>query len=366
MSTTTTSSSFFSLDENKAVIRRFASVIQGLEPLKSPHPEVVGPLRRFISILESNLEAFDQYCPLNINWIGKRYIDQLKTFDGARDEDFAEKLIDIFTNSYRFLCELEFAQLGELSFELLTIKSFVDKNLERFDHEFRRQIVFANYLLPAQVAKSLIQNPSLADYRAFASTATEAKKLKVAWDTELNEKKAEIEGLRKSIDSIKTQYNFVGLVKGFETLADGKKTERNRSFLSLLAIGAAMLGTLVAEIIYVLQDPEFIHSRKESLLFTVPAIVTIELILFYFFRVVLTRYRGLQAQLLQLELRISLCQFIQSYTEYSVKIKKADPGALEKFESLIFSNVIPDAERLPATFDGIQQLADLIKSVRGQ
>jgi hypothetical protein len=67
---------------------------------------------------------------------------------------------------------------------------------------------------------------------------------------------------------------------------------------------------------------------------------------------------------MQIELRQALCQFIQSYATYSKEIKTQDTGALEKFESLIFSWLLYDPDKLPSTFDGIEQIGNFIKSIK--
>lgn len=93
-------------------------------------------------------------------------------------------------------------------------------------------------------------------------------------------------------------------------------------------------------------------------------LISIEVILIYFFRVILLNHRSVKAQIMQIELRQTMCQFIQNYTEYSSEIKKEDAGELEKFESLIFSGVLSDPEKLPSTFDGMEQIGSLIKSIK--
>ncbi|MDO9221069.1 MAG: hypothetical protein Q7T90_08585, partial [Thiobacillus sp.] len=110
---------------------------------------------------------------------------------------------------------------------------------------------------------------------------------------------------------------------------------------------------------------DVIEKHKTTLLYTLPALITLEVILVYFFRVVLAHFRSLKAQLLQLDLRTALCQFIQSYADYAGKIKKQDASALEKFESLVFSGLLSNEESLPSTFDGTEQLTKLVKSLRG-
>ncbi|EII3729117.1 hypothetical protein LG468_003962, partial [Vibrio cholerae] len=68
--------------------------------------------------------------------------------------------------------------------------------------------------------------------------------------------------------------------------------------------------------------------------------------------------------IMQIELRQTLCQFIQSYAEYASEIKAKDASSLEKFESLIFSGILSDAEKLPSTFDGLEQIVTMLKSLK--
>lgn len=141
--------------------------------------------------------------------------------------------------------------------------------------------------------------------------------------------------------------------------------ERRVAFWSLLALAALMIAPPIAQIAYVLSHMDTIESRKGLLLYTLPTILAIEVILVYFFRVVLAQFRSVKAQVLQLDLRIALCQFVQSYAEYSMTVKKNDPNVLAKFEAVVFNSLVPDNESIPSTFDGAEQLANLIKSIRG-
>jgi len=61
-------------------------------------------------------------------------------------------------------------------------------------------------------------------------------------------------------------------------------------------------------------------------------IFSFEVILIYFFRVILLNHRSVKAQIMQIELRQTLCQFIQSYADYSSEIKKKDDKALENLK----------------------------------
>lgn len=361
----TTAISFFSKEENQAVIRRFALKLESTRKIEPPDPDITAPLKLFFRIFVSNTSAFDQHCATNIEWIGPEFIQQLSSFSEISDKP-AGDLIPIFTSAYRFLCELEFSQSGDLSFELRDVKNFVAENLEKFTGVDRQQLVYANYVMPANIVKKLINNPALAEFNSFADTAKAATDLKVAWDEEIKVKKVEIEALRDGLNRITTTYNFVGLVKGFENLASVKKGERLRSFIALLLLGAIMVMPVLAQLWFTITHIDTIDSHRNTLVYSLPPLIALEVILFYFFRVVLSNFGNVTTQLLQIKLRISLCQFIQSYSEYSTKIKAKDKNALEKFESLIFSGITSNSESLPSTFDGIEQIAKLVNSVRGK
>lgn len=360
----TTAASFFSNEDNQIVLRRFALVLESVPAIEPPMPNVIGPLKTFFRILIANTSTFDQHCTVNIEWIGQRFIEQLAEFSQAKYEKKPESLIYIFSFAYRFLCELDFSQPEDLSFELRGVKNFVEENLEKFGDTDRQQLIYANYVMPANIAKKLIHSPALAEFKAFTETVKSASELKSQWEKEIKEKSEEIEAMKNGLSRINTTYNFVGLVNGFESLALTKRGERCRSFMSLLVLGALMVVPVAAQLWFTANHIDTIESHRNTLMYALPPLIALEVILLYLFRVVLVNFRGVTTQLLQINLRISLCQFIQSYSEYSVKIKKQDASALEKFENLIFSGLTSDSEALPSTFDGVEQIAKLVNSIR--
>jgi hypothetical protein len=360
----TTSEGFFSTSQNHATLKRFAGDLRTIHPSEYREPNVVEPLQTFFNVLISNSAVFDELCAKNIEWIGQQFIGQLTNFPGSKTETKPESLLHIFSLAYRFLCELEFTQPGNLSSELSSVKNFVDLNLEKFPPMERQQLVWANYVMPAKIAKELIHNPAIAEFKDFANTVKTASDLKQTWDKEIEEKQVEIEALRNGINSVKTTYNFVALVKGFELLGKQKKTEKRFSFISLILLGVLMVTPVLVELCFIFFHIDTIESHRNTLVYSLFPLIALEAILLYLFRVVLMNFRSVTTQLLQIDLRISLCQFIQSYADYSVKIKKQDPGALDKFENLIFSGLISDSEALPSTFDGVEQFANLINAVR--
>lgn len=92
-------------------------------------------------------------------------------------------------------------------------------------------------------------------------------------------------------------------------------------------------------------------------------VAVIEILLLYFFRISLVHFNSTKAQLLQLEVRMAVCGFIEDYAKFTKENKDQD---LSKFESMIFSSIASVEEKIPSTFDGMDQLSELIKSARGK
>lgn len=179
----------------------------------------------------------------------------------------------------------------------------------------------------------------------------------------LDEKQVKVEALSDKLEKQKTAFNFVGLSQGFETLLKTKKSARSYTFFFLLCIGAFLfvvptvyIRTIINFSADIINDP---YIWKLAIPFAGG-----EIILLYFFRVILNHYNSLQTQIMQLELRQSLCQFIQSYADYAKEIKEKDGASLEKFENLIFSSILSSPDKVPSTFDGLEQLSNLIKNMR--
>ena len=56
--------------------------------------------------------------------------------------------------------------------------------------------------------------------------------------------------------------------------------------------------------------------------------------------------------------------FINMYVDFSKRNDNHE--SLSKFESLIFSNIIPDDKKIPSTLDGIEQIAKLINALKSK
>ena len=157
----------------------------------------------------------------------------------------------------------------------------------------------------------------------------------------------------------------MGLFKGFNDLSATKNIELKWALGFLIALAILAIAPVGAELYLLAFKSETIKNNYLDLLkYAILPTLTLQIVLVYFFRVALLNYKSIKAQLLQLELRKTLCQFIQSYSIYAKEMKATDNSSLEKFENLIFSGIIANEENLPSTFDGLEQLGKIIQSLK--
>lgn len=322
-------------------------------------------MAQILDLIIANPDTFDEFASVNIEWIGRTFINEITNYFEMPQGKRPDLIPSIFTSAYRFLCELEFTQPTDPSFEIRRIMNFVHENLESFSGTDRQQLVYAAYTMPAQVAKKLISHPSVIEFRKFSETVEESRNLKKQWDSDLDKRQQLLQGLSANISKITSDYNFVGLVHGFQRLKQDKERERTFSFTSLIIIAIAMLVFPLAQLGFVIMHLDVIDAHKTTLVYSLPTILAVEIILLYYFRVVLGQFRSVKAQLLQIDLRISVCQFIESYADYITNLRTKDSSALSKFEALIFSGLVTEEAGIPSTFDGAEQIASLIRSIRG-
>jgi len=365
--------SFFAKDGPKIILETFLRKLYSLETVKGESIDRFSSLaniRKVIENISNHPQGWDQHCPFNINYIGDQFLDILNRFDPNTEEKLARVVGDILLFCYRFLCEYSFSlDIGrELNPELESVKMRIQQAVTEADdemtNELRSNFVWATYIMPAQLTKYMIGHENILSIKSFNKKIEEADKLKTQWDKDIAEKEKEVTRLAGILAEQKDAFNFVGLSKGFGNLLQKKENQASMLLGALMTMAVLIILPLIGETIYALVKLSDDALTLMHLAIFIP-VISIEIILIYFFRIILLQHRSVTAQKMQLELRQTLCQFIQNYSEYSVKLKEKDKTALEKFENLIFSGILADSERLPSTFDGLDQITNLLKSVKG-
>ncbi|MDT8447497.1 MAG: hypothetical protein RRB13_11460 [bacterium] len=188
--------------------------------------------------------------------------------------------------------------------------------------------------------------------------------------------------LHERIHQDARQLNFVRLSGGFLGLRGIKGGELKYRFLLMFALGIAMFA--VPAVAWYL-NYRFIDQFFTALLATgmipdanplfweriaagVPFVV-VEVLLVFVFRVLLGQYQSIQTQILQLDVRVSLLQFIEDYMKLKKEGGETEREALGKLENLLFAPIISEGKGLPNTYDGlpelVKQISGLIKAGRG-
>lgn len=152
-----------------------------------------------------------------------------------------------------------------------------------------------------------------------------------------------------------------GVTSSLSSVASPSVASTQVSAEPLTVVSAEPLTVVSAPIAETQQIEPWFDARYVK---TAIPLISIELILLYFFRIKLQEARAVSAQILQINYRKSLCQFIQEYSTYSKEMNSESPGLLEKFESVVFSPIVVNENDIPSSFDGVSQIADLLRSLQ--
>lgn len=315
-----------------------------------------------LSMLEQP-DLWEESCKFNIQSQGRWFRISL------RNQNFASESTQdsgIYARFVAFLVELDLS----LGFNGLT--DSVKNNELREAWEKVKQKVFSKddgvyyafYQQPISILNFYMNNTGFKTFFDFEKKSTELKHIITTQKLDINQsisfywkelksKESEVTKLKDKLDEYKTAFTFVGLDKGFENLLKQKNEAKTKTFW--LLSGLAIVTILPLGFKFMAN----VDSWQSML-----SVIGLEFVLIYFFRVVLNHYHSLQTQIMQLELRQSLCQFIQNYADYAKKIKTDDKDALEKFENLIFSSILSNPDKVPGTFDGVEGLTSLLKELK--
>ena len=354
---------YFAKEENLKIISKFIKKAEAINLENKNLLQRLKTSRNIIEYIYNNPEGWDEKCRFNIKHIGDQFLATLNNFDS----DNIEQINYIYCYVYRFLNEFDFfiGSGKELGFEVRLLKNRIEEDsLDGMSQMERSQMTYAALFMPANIVKEFVNNQNIESFKEFNQKTNEAVELKNKWEKEIKEKEQEIDAIRKNLEEYQVGFNFVGLYQGFENLNGEKENEEKKLFWSLIAMALVILIPLLVEV-----GISFAGLYKNQALsfdrfVVILPLLSIEIILIYFFRILLHNYKSVKVQRMQIQLRQTLCQFIQSYADYAMKIKKVDSTALEKFENLIFSGVLENAEKLPSTYDGIEQIGKIFKTLK--
>ncbi|MBH0041850.1 hypothetical protein [Pseudoalteromonas sp. SWXJZ10B] len=382
---------FFEQRDNNLSMQNFVvNAITCKNEIQNQDSSVNLYLNDTLSIFQAAPKKWDNDCILSINEIGEKFVEAILELQPPfhKDPDLSEKLELIFKYSMKFLSERDFknslSDTQHLSINEERLNKVVDNidayiNHNEVSKSLKKYLRNIKYSSAYEITKDLYHSKEINLFSSFQEEHNKAKNTLQDLENQsksvkedlikhhslLEQRETKVNDLKNILEQQADAFNFVGLYKGFNDLAKAKSIEAKNLFSGLLGMGVLITIPLLCSIFNWL--PENITQSKEPLthLAKLLPIISLEIIFIYFFRVILQNYKSVKAQILQIELRKTLCQFIQKYAEYSKEIRANDDmNILDKFENLIFSGIISDAENLPSTFDGMDQIGKLLSSLK--
>ncbi|MBR7629751.1 hypothetical protein KAT72_12115 [Aeromonas popoffii] len=350
----------FDTNQSKTVLAKFRQRIDGLVPSNDFDKQRNSLIRLVINAMEKSPDEWNMFCQINIKWIGDQFISRL-----ADEEELTkENLDDICSMCFRFLFELYLSTKNDLAFDFERARRFVFGNIGLFENTAKEQIEFAIRDMPISLFKAIANSDEIETLKNFDTVAAKAKQLKEEWDNILSERESRVKAIEGSLSKYENAFNFVGLYQGFDDLSKEKIRERDGILFWLRLLSLVIVLPIVAELVFIYANIDNLNVIRDGLLVSIFPTISLVAISIYYFRVLLFNYKSVKSQLLQIDLRKTLCRFIQSYSGYASEIKSKDADALERFERVIFSGIVTEDGNLPSTFDGIEQISKLINSFK--
>lgn len=270
-------------------------------------------------------------------------------------------LINIYFSELTFILG---AVNGSISLEIASVNIFVSDKYLRHP-KFGRYVKFAERDLPFQIFKELLHSSEIKNLYELNVNLKQASDLLEKWDDSFEDKKNTVSQLEQKLTETKLTYDFLGLNKGFQQLYEQKKEELKKAKDTYSFVAATMFLIPFAEFVFLIGAFLYFKGNIPSAmwLITIP-FLTLILITLYLVKISLQDKRSIQSQMMQLELRMALCQFIHNYAEDSEILHKKNSAGFEKFENIIFSPLVSSDDKIPTTFDGMEQLAKMVDIFR--
>lgn len=342
--------------------RSMALVVQEIKKkfANSDGSTVVSDIERFVinalTSMRNNFKSYDAACRYNIDAAGRDFRTLIETIDVS----MPEKLELLAAYAYRFVLEMQVTLENNLPDEL-AIGAHAMRSAE-LSYPASGQMEFAQYSMLIAVLKKYLHHEDLVAIKGLPNLLERAERIKREAEEGIDKRANKVSRLEGALDKIKIGADFVELGRGFASLRFRKSFERHFNFMCLLFLACLLIFPAAAKI-YVYYAGV---SIPEIDLYTALSMAGLELLFIFFFRVALHNFRAVKAQILQLDLRIAILQFIQSYTKFARDQKGEGSVSLEKFEQLIFSGLVSGESDLPSTFDGLEGIAKIVEKIKAK
>lgn len=321
-------------------------------------------------------DSLNKYTQFNQRYLGNRAFPTLNTLESNR--------ITFLSNLIRITYEHYFWTQNTTKLPV-----FVEsETLERLDQisvssDIQVQFLWIERTMPASLTMSIMSSEEFVTLKKMANDVTgyeekfsqqiEAGTQKANETIEtisdrltklINKSENSQRDISKYVDKLseyKSEYNFVLLSKAFSNLLRTKKSECDSNHIHIIIFSSLLIATPLLALFNHIFKWYSVDFNLNAFSYYLP-ILSLELLFFYFMRLYYIEEKAIKAQILQIEQRLSLCEFIHDYVE-TKNNSGAEKESWSLFEKLIFSPIQVTSENIPSLLDGASSIAELAGKV---
>lgn len=295
-----------------------------------------------------NPGTWENLCPFTMDQYG---IAIIRSTYALSKEITENNLLTSFESLFNLATERSLVSQLPFNSDLTNSYHYFIQNIATLSDPIKNIVSHSAYSLPLKIIRYIFSSTDFELAKNMSKNKQHLEGVIHESERSLAEREKRVITLKEKLDKYENAFNFVALYNGFSDLRKQKNTSLQNTLGFLIIIGSIIVSALCYQGI---NSPLFNIDYLPKML----AFGFLDLTLLYFFRVLLSDYKRLQAELLQIDLRMTLCQFIQSYSFHAKEIKDNNLPTLEKFESIIFSDLTPGGNNIPTAFDGLTDFAN--------
>jgi len=318
---------------------------------------------------ESAYGASFNDCEFNIKHIGIHFLNNIRL------ERFDEKWIDIVTNIIRFCKEFELRSDIYIE-DVKNFLSYYTKEYITSGSDVNPQIYYALTKMPLVIMEEIY----LRKFNDFKNNID--SEINAIIENKLPNKQAEIDRIKddndnyvKLLKGFKQEFSFLALNQAFNKLEKSKQVSK---YISLFLL--AILAFIIVYTPYFYYEKSFLIEKTTKifnltlngnndlmpifiLISGLIPMIFIESIFIYYFKIVLNKYNSITDQIVQLETKQAIMQFIESYVNYK-KDNNIKHEEMSKFEEIIFSQISPNLKDVPNSPDIVSIIDGISKAIK--
>jgi hypothetical protein len=351
-------SSFF--DDNRKDINKCIEKISKKEELVF--------IGKFLEDILERSQLFADNCEYNIEHIGRIFINSI-TGDIEKSNTIDDMLIFLIriAKEFEINSEISLVQSGKY-----ILNKYKEPSTD-YSEDLNMQIDYAFNSMPYKI---LNKKNKIAIQNVYANIDNQVKENLEKKLPAINEKVIElktfINNSEKVLNENKQKFNFVLLNQAFNHLSKRKSFSKYLIFFNLGLLGILMIalpiGYSMNQIIimeHTAQAMSMVLKENQVAIYVlslIPFLIS-ESFIIYLFRILLHKYNSVDDQIVQLETKQAVVQFIESYVDFKAS-KNIKEASLEKFEEIVFSRISPnlqDVPNIPNVMDLVDGLGKVLK-----